>query len=116
MNKIVATIIKEWTLTRRDAAGLMLLFLMPAILIIVMALVQDAPFKDYQQLHFDLLVADLDNGKLSEAVKKGLRESGSFTVVDEIEGRPVTEEQLKYLLREGKYKVGIIIPAQGPVW
>lgn len=110
MNKILATIIKEWTLTRRDVAGLMLLFLMPAILIIVMALVQDAPFKDYQQLHFDLLVADMDNGKLSDAVKNGLRESGSFTVIDEIEGRPVTEEQLKYLLQEGKYKVGIIIP------
>ena len=65
MKKALATLLKEWTLIRRDVAGFMLLFLMPAVLIIVMALVQDAPFKDYQEMKFDLLVVDNDKGKLS---------------------------------------------------
>lgn len=110
MKKILATILKEWTLTRRDVAGFMLLFLMPAILIIVMALVQDAPFKDYQELHFDLLVADHDNGSLSKAIKDGLHESKKFRIIDSIDNKPVTEEQLKTLLQEGTYKVGLVIP------
>lgn len=111
MKKILATISKEWILTRRDVAGLMLLFIMPAILIIVMAIVQDAPFKDYQELKFDLLVADDDgNGKLSQEIIKGLKGGGNFTIIDSINGKPVTEHKLKYLLNEGDYKVGIVIP------
>lgn len=110
MKKILATIIKEWILTKRDVAGFMLLFLMPAILIVVMAMVQDAPFKDYQELKFDLLIADHDNGSIANSIKEGLKESGSFRVTDSIDGKPVTEEQLKMLLQDGKYKVGIVIP------
>lgn len=110
MKKIAATIIKEWILTRRDVAGFMLLFLMPAALIVVMAMVQDAPFKDYQELHFDLLVADADNGSIAQSIKEGLRESGTFRITDSIDGQPVTEAQLKQLLQEGVYKVGIVIP------
>lgn len=110
MKKILATIIKEWILTRRDVAGFMLLFLMPAILIIVMAMIQDAPFKDYQELKFDLLVADHDNGSIAQSISKGLKESGSFRVTDSIDGMPVTESHLKQLLEEGDYSVGIVIP------
>ncbi len=110
MKKILATIIKEWTLTRRDVAGFMLLFLMPATLIVVMAMVQDAPFKDYQELKFDLLVADQDNGSIAQSIKDGLKESGSFRVTESIDGIPLTEERLKELLQQGEYKVGIVIP------
>ncbi|MCB0695886.1 MAG: ABC transporter permease [Chitinophagaceae bacterium] len=110
MKKILATIIKEWTLARRDVAGLMLLFLMPAVLIIVMAMVQDAPFKDYQELKFDLLVADNDNGSIARSIIEGLKESGSFRVTDSIDGEPVSEDQLKHLLQSGDFKVGIVIP------
>ncbi|MCB0699248.1 MAG: ABC transporter permease [Chitinophagales bacterium] len=110
MKKILATIIKEWILTKRDIAGLMLLFIMPAILIVVMAMVQDAPFKDYQEKKFELLVADHDNGKLADAIISGLKESNNFIVVDVIDGIPLTEDKLKQLLHEGVYKVGIVIP------
>lgn len=110
MRKVLATVLKEWILTRRDVAGFMLLFLMPAALIVVMAMVQDAPFKDYQELHFDLLVADEDNGSIAQSIKDGLRESGTFIVTDSINGEPVTENQLKLLLKDGSYKVGIVIP------
>lgn len=110
MRKILATILKEWTLTRRDVAGIMLLFLMPSILIIVMAMIQDAPFKDYQELKFDLLVADHDNGKLARVITMGLKEGKSFNVIDSVDGAPLTEERLKALLEDGTYKVGIVIP------
>lgn len=110
MKKILATIIKEWILTRRDVAGFMLLFLMPAALIVVMAMVQDAPFKDYQEMKFDLLVADHDHGSVAKSITEGLKKSGNFRVTDEIDGEPVTEEQLKQLLNDGDFKVGVVIP------
>ena len=110
MRKILATIYKEWILTRRDVAGFMLLFLMPAVLIVVMAMVQDAPFKDYQEMRFELLIADHDNGSIAQSIKDGLKESGNFVITDSINGEPVTGAQLKDLLQQGDYKVGIVIP------
>jgi len=110
MRKILATIHKEWILTRRDVAGFMLLFLMPAVLIVVMAMVQDAPFKDYQEMRFELLIADHDNGSIAQSIKDGLKESGNFVITDSINGEPVTEAELKELLQQGDYKVGIVIP------
>lgn len=110
MRKAIATLLKEWTLIRRDVAGFMLLFLMPAVLIVVMAMVQDAPFKDYQEMKFDLLVVDNDKGSLSKEILQGLREGKNFKIVDSIDGQPLNESKLKQLLQEGDYRVGIVIP------
>lgn len=110
MKKVLATIIKEWILARRDVAGITLLFLMPAMLIIVMAMVQDAPFKDYQELKFDLLIADHDKGSVAIAIKDALKKGKNFRIIEEIDGKPVTEEYLKSILLDGEYKVGIVIP------
>ncbi|HRO43691.1 MAG TPA: ABC transporter permease [Flavipsychrobacter sp.] len=110
MKKITATIIKEWIMLRRDAAGLMLLFLMPAILIVVMALVQDAPFRDYQELRFDLLLVDEDGGSLASEIKNGLKQSKNFNVIEQINGQQLTDAELKKQLQKGAYHVGIVIP------
>ncbi len=110
MKKITATLIKEWILLRRDVAGLLLLFLMPAILIIVMAMVQDAPFRDYQEIRFDLLLVDEDGGSLAREIKSGLKASKNFHVIDSLEGSALSSGQLQKLLREGDYHVGIVIP------
>ena len=110
MKKILATINKEWLLLRRDVSGLLLLLLMPAVLIIVMALVQDAPFRDYQEIRFDLLLVDNDGGSLAQEIKSGLKSSKNFNVIDHIDGLPLTDSALKAVLQQGKYRVGIIIP------
>ncbi len=111
MKKIIATIIKEWLLMKRDVAGLLLLLIMPATLIVVMALVQDAPFRDYQNIKFDLLIADNDHGSLARQVIEGLKSSKNFNVADSIDGQPVTEAQLKALLQKGDRQIGVVIPA-----
>lgn len=110
MKKILATLLKEFILLRRDFAGMMLLFLMPAILIIVMALVQDAPFRDYQELEFDLLLVDEDRGSLSEEIKNGLRQSENFHIIDSFKGKALSEATMKSLLQKGAYHIGILIP------
>jgi ABC-2 type transport system permease protein len=110
MKKIIATMIKEWLLMRRDIPGLLLLLIMPAALIIVMAVIQDAPFKDYQDVKFELLLTDNDHGSLARQITDGLKHSKNFHITDTINGKPVTEIQLKQLLNKGDYKIGIVIP------
>lgn len=70
MKRILATYIKEWHLMRRDLGGFALLFLMPILLIIIMALVQDGPFKDYKDRKFETLFLNLDQGKVAASIKK----------------------------------------------
>lgn len=110
MKKTIATILKEWILLKRDLGGIALLFLMPVMLIIVMALVQDAPFKDYQELKFDLLLVNNDKGRLSEDIIQGFKKSKNFNVVESVEGKLLNDSLLKLYLEKGDYPVGIVIP------
>lgn len=111
MLRILATFRKEYLILKRDKAGLMLLFGMPLVLIIVMALIQDAPFRDYQELKFDVLTVDNDHRTLSESIKKGLTESGQFRLIESYEGKPLTDAAARELIRRGVFKIGILIPA-----
>ncbi|MGE7774099.1 ABC transporter permease [Chitinophaga sp. NPDC101104] len=110
MLRIIATIRKEWLLLRRDKAGLALLFAMPLVLITVMALIQDAPFRDYQEVKFDILAVDNDHGRLGRYIREGLQESGQFNVVDSINGQPLSEAAAKKMVAEGRYKISITVP------
>ncbi len=106
----LATIFKEWLLFIRDPGGLLLLLLMPAALILIMALVQDAPFRDYQELHFDVLLADEDGGALSASIREVLTKSKAFSIIDTADGVPLSAEQLRNRLRHGNNNIGLIIP------
>ncbi|ASZ14574.1 ABC transporter permease [Chitinophaga pendula] len=110
MLRLLATIKKEWILLRRDKAGLALLFAMPVILITVMALIQDAPFKDYQEIKFDILTVDNDHGRLARYIREGLQSNGQFNVIDSVKGQSLTESYARKLVQEGDYKICIVIP------
>lgn len=94
----------------RDPGGILLLLLMPAALIIVMALVQDAPFRDYQEMKFDILVVNQDKGPVGKKIIDGLERNKGFILHTGNEGTLLTEPALKKLLQQGKYKIGIVIP------
>ncbi|MFN3405232.1 MAG: ABC transporter permease [Cytophagaceae bacterium] len=99
---------KEMLLLLRDKAGLAILFIMPLSLIILMALIQDAPFKDYQQAELSVLLIDEDQDTLSAAVEKSLV-SGKMFKVNKIKKFP-GEEEVKREVAGGKYKMAILIP------
>ena len=110
MLRLLATIKKEWLLLLRDRTGLALLFAMPVVLITVMALIEDGPFRDYQELKFDVLTVDNDHGRLGRYIQDGLQSSGQFNIVDSVDGQPLTEQKAKELVNAGRYKISIIIP------
>jgi ABC-2 type transport system permease protein len=107
---VFATLRKELLLLLRDPGGLLLLLIMPAALIIVMAVVQDAPYRDYQEMKFEILVANEDKGSAGEKIVQGLRKNQSFQVIDTLKDAPVSNANLRDLLKGGDYQMGIIIP------
>jgi ABC-2 type transport system permease protein len=103
--KILATIYKEFLLLIRDPGGMALIFIMPLTLVIVMALVQDAPFRDYQEIKLEVLFVDHDQDSLSAKVRKAFNASANVDLViyrDTIEA--------KKLVQAGNFKAAIVLP------
>ncbi len=105
MKRIIATFIKEWHLMRRDIGGISLVFLMPIILVIIMALVQDAPFKDFKESKFKTLIVDKDQSAISAKIITGLEQSNQF----EISKQELSLEEVKQIIKNGKFSFAVII-------
>ena len=104
--KILATIKKEALLLLRDPGGLALIFLMPLGLVVVMALIQDAPFRDYQEAKLEVLFVDNDNDSLAGKIKNVFNASSNIHLREE------KDSALAVLnVRSGKHKAAIIVPA-----
>jgi len=103
--KILATIHKESLLLIRDLGGLALFFLMPLALVIVMALIQDAPFRDYQEIKLEVLLVNQDKGSLGKTIQDAFASSKNVTVVSMKDSA-----EAKALVQAGKYKAVIILP------
>ncbi len=108
MLRLLATIRKELIILVRDKGGLAVMFLMPMMLITIMALIQDAPFKDYQEMKIPLALVNHDKGKLGKSIEAGLRESKIFA----INSKDFSEQELKQKVKGGDYEIGILIPEQ----
>ena len=106
MLRLYATIQKELLILVRDKAGLAILFLMPMTMIIIMALIQDEPFRDYQELNIPILLINNDNGDLGKNIEKGLTDSKIFQIT-KVQGN---DSILKQSIKTGKYEIGIFIP------
>jgi ABC-2 type transport system permease protein len=103
--KILATLYKEFLLLIRDPGGMALLFLMPLALVVVMALVQDAPFRDYQEIKLNVLFTDLDNDSLGIRIQQAFHASPNINLVERRDTAEVND-----LVHAGEFKAAIILP------
>lgn len=111
MTKLWASFYKEFLLVVRDKAGLAMLFIMPLFLIITMAIIMDAPFRDYQESGIELLMVNEDNDSLGNIIERGLADSEIFTIVKERNGKGISSEDVSELIKDGDYILGVIIPS-----
>lgn len=102
-----ATLKKELLILLRDPSGLLMLLIMPLALIIVTSIVQDAPYRDYQEMKFDILIANNDNGSVGKKIVEDLRSNKNFVLHFE---DTLGDADLRNLLKQGKAQMGIIIP------
>jgi ABC-2 type transport system permease protein len=105
--RLFSTIQKEIIILLRDKGGLAIMFLMPMAMITIMALIQDAPFRDYQELKIPLILVNNDSGSLGSTIEKGLKQSKIF----EITYSHDDQQELKRKVKAGDYEIAILIPA-----
>ena len=103
--KILATIKKEALLLIRDPGGLALIFLMPLGLVIVMALIQDAPFRDYQETKLEIVFVNNDRDSLAKKIQSAFLQTPNLRFISEAD-----TNKARSLVRSGKYKAAIIVP------
>jgi ABC-2 type transport system permease protein len=111
MIKLLATVKKETLLLLRDRVGLSILFLMPMALIFVMTLIQDSAFKTMNEKGIPIVFVNNDKDSLGIQIEAGLRNNELCDFSNTIDGKPATAELAMKAVGEGKFLVGIIIPA-----
>ena len=109
MHKFFASIVKEFLILFRDYAGIATLFVMPAVMIIVITLVQDSAFKNYRETKIPVILINYDKDTLGNAIEKGIIESSFFDISKEYKGKVLDENTTRQLVADGKFQVGIII-------
>src|SRR5688572_10754647 len=82
-----------------------LIFIMPLALVIVMALVQDAPFRDYQEIKLEVLFIDEDRDSLSAKIMKAFEASLNVVLIHKQD-----TAEAKTLVQAGKFKAAIVLP------
>jgi len=110
VNKIWMSVVKEFLLLKRDLGGLIILFIMPLVLVITVTLIQDSTFKTISDNKIPILLVDKDNGSVSKTVFDNLEKSNLFSVVTQIDNKPITEEVAKEAVYKGKFQLAIVIP------
>lgn len=110
MGKLTATVTKELVLLARDRSGLLVLFLMPAVLVIVMSLVQENVLKTTGETSIQILFIDQDRQSIGQGIEDLLPDSDAVEIVKDINGHEIDEETAKTLLAKGDFQFCIIIP------
>ncbi len=108
MMKVFPAIIKELLTLVRDRAGLLVLFLMPAILVVVITLVQENILELTGQKNFKVLFLDSDQGGLGKLLREQLASGNLELVVQDAKQARVGD--IEAAVANGEYQAGIVIP------
>ncbi len=110
MLKILTVATKELLLLKRDRAGLLVLFIMPAILVVVITLVQENVMQLSGQHTTQVLLLDLDKGYIGSKLQQILASSNLEVIVRN--DRQYSIADIKAAVTGGDYQVGVVIPEQ----
>ncbi len=108
MLKIFAATAKELLLLLRDRTGLFVLFLMPAVLVVVITLVQENVMELTGREKTRALFLDLDQGDLGRSLRKQLETGALDLVVWDEKQKDATDIQAA--VTDGDYQIGIVVP------
>ncbi len=95
----------------RDKGGLAMLFIMPMALVMIMTSLQDNTFKAINESGIKLVLLNNDADSLGTAIENEIVHSNFFSIYKKIDGKAPTEKEVKEAVAEGKYQIGIVIPA-----
>lgn len=113
MSKIITAAGKELLLLQRDRAGLLVLFIMPAILVVVITLVQENVMQLTGQKKTQLLFLDLDKGDIGRSLRQHLA-TGHLEIV-EWDERQKNVVDIQAAVANGDYQVGVVVPESSSI-
>ncbi len=105
---LFAIMTNELRLLFRDRAGLLLLFLMPAMLVAIITLVQENVMKTTGQSGMQTLFVNRDGGDIGRIIEERLQASEHLRLV--VGPRDTTDEQALKKLADGEFQVCLIVP------
>ncbi|HNX12812.1 MAG TPA: ABC transporter permease [Paludibacteraceae bacterium] len=111
MKTFLASIKKEFLVLLRDRSGLGILFIMPLALVVIMALVQDGPYKNFQKSEYPMIFVDKDQDTVGAVIERNIRDAHIFKINTEINGIPATEKTAREAVAQGKFRAGVVVPA-----
>ncbi|MGE0087642.1 MAG: ABC transporter permease [Desulfococcaceae bacterium] len=109
MIKLTATVFKELLLLARDRSGMLVLFFMPAALVVVISLVQENVLKTTGESDIGILFIDRDLQSLGRIFEEQLQKSASVKIIRQIGGQELTEDSARKLVADGDFQICIVI-------
>ncbi|MFO7708995.1 MAG: ABC transporter permease [Desulfobacterales bacterium] len=111
MQTLLATFLKELRLLYRDRSGLLVLFVMPAVLVVVVALVQENVMRATGAARMEILFVDQDRQALGTLIGEQLGRLDGVTLVTLLDGQALDTDKVGALVDQGRYQAGIVVPA-----
>ena len=108
MQKLFATIQKDFRILLRDKVGLMLMFVMPILLALIITAVQNSTFELVNHNKIKLLLCNKDTGDASRQLSFAIEKTGMFNVIPTTSN--TSAEQVITLMHEKDAMAAVIIP------
>ncbi|MCA1766582.1 MAG: hypothetical protein LC633_10130, partial [Desulfobulbaceae bacterium] len=106
IGKLFVTLRKDALLLWRDRAGLLLLFVMPAVLVVIITLVQDNVYRLMGETSARVILVDRDRDQLGRLLNERLAGLEMVTVID---GERISRSKAMNLVADGDYQACIIV-------
>jgi len=111
MLRLLTTLYKELLLLRRDWVGLLVLFVMPAVLVIVITLVQDNAMQALGLSATKIVLVNNDGEAVGRRIETALEAAGGIELVKTVRQQPANRSTALAAVTRGDFQVGLIIPA-----
>ncbi len=112
MFRFLATIHKELLLLRRDWVGLLVLFVMPAVLVVVITLVQNNAMKVMGRNATEILFVNNDREQIGTRIETELKAVEGVKLIRSVHGQAADKTAVLQAVARGNFQVGLIIPEQ----
>ncbi|HTX89067.1 MAG TPA: ABC transporter permease [Bacteroidales bacterium] len=109
MKKYAWLIRKEFLLLIRDIPGVFILFVLPALLILVISLAQENAIRYSMEARTPVLWVDQSRSGFSGEVERSVAGSGFYDLIKTRNGKPLGEDTARWLIRRGEYQAGLVI-------
>ncbi len=108
MQKIIATIIKDFRILLRDKLGLAMMFAMPILLALIITAVQNSTFEMVNHNKIKLIVCNKDTGDASKQLLAAIEKTDMFSIIPTPQN--ITAEKVADTMHEKDAFVAVIIP------